>query len=236
MKISVKQAVLLGLLFVVMETALIWALGVAPPDRQQGDVQRIFYFHLGSIWPGFAAFFYVLYASIRYLRFSNRNLDWDRKALAAGEVGLAFCSIVLITGPIWAKPTWGIWWAWDARLTSMVILWMIFLGYVFLREYIDDESKRARISAVLGIIGACLVPFVYMSTRWFETQHPKPVIMGDEGSGIRDPEMTRALLLALTAFSLLAINLWSRAVETFRQESRTKDLKARLNHLEDELL
>lgn len=137
--------------------------GVAPPDSEQGDVQRIFYFHLGCIWPGFIAFFYVAYASIRYLL--TRDPEWDRRALSSGEVGLVFCSLVLITGPIWAKPVWGDWWAWDARLTSTLVLWLVFLGYTRLRDYIDDESKRPRISAVLGIIGACLVPFVYMSTR-----------------------------------------------------------------------
>ena len=232
MKLPLRSLVLWILTFVIMELALIWALGVAPADRQQGDVQRIFYFHLGSIWPGFAAFFYVLYGSARYLKV--RDLHWDRRALAAGEIGLAFCMIVLITGPIWAKPTWGVWWAWDARLTSMLVLWLIFLGYVMLRQYIDEESKRARVSAVLGILGACMVPFVYMSTRWFETQHPKPVIMGDEDSGIADPQMTVALLLALTAFSFLAVFLWRRAVELFEGEARIKAMKLKLHVLEEE--
>ncbi len=227
-----KPIFFFSIVFVVMELAIIWALGVAPPDREQGDVQRIFYFHLGSIWPGFVAFFYVLYGSVRYLR--SRDLKWDRRALASGEVGLAFCIIVLITGPIWAKPTWGVWWVWDARLTSTIVLAMIFLGYVNLRDYIDDESKRPRISAVLGIIGACMVPFVYMSTRWFETQHPQPVIAGDADSGIRSPHMLYALYLALAAFTLLYIMLWQRGRELFRAEHRIKNIKASLNLMEDE--
>ena len=173
-----KSLALFAITFIVMELAIHWALGMAPTEREQGDIQRIFYFHLGSIWPSFLAFFYVLYASIQYLR--TRDMKWDRKAYSSGEVGFYFCNIVLITGPIWAKPVWGQWWAWDARLTSMLVVWLIFGMFVVIRNYIDDESIRPRISAVLGIIGSSMVPFVYMSTRIFETQHPKPVIAGDE--------------------------------------------------------
>lgn len=222
---------LLAATWIVIELALVWALGVAPPDKLQGDVQRIFYFHLGCIWPGFLAFFYVLYASIRYL--ASRDPRWDRKAVASGEVGLVFSTLVLITGPIWAKPTWGVWWAWDARLTSMLVLWFTFLLYVNLRNYIDDEQKRPRISAVLGIIGACMVPFVYMSTRLFETQHPKPVIMGDEDSGIMDPNMSIALMLALAGFTLVYLLLWQRGKEILFADAKATELKARLNLLED---
>ncbi|CAM2068764.1 Heme exporter protein C [Sulfidibacter corallicola] len=232
MKLSIKDLLIFTLLTVTMELALIWALQIAPPDRMQGDVQRIFYFHLGSIWPGFLAFFYVMYGSARYL--AGRDLHWDRKSLASGEIGLVFCTIVLTTGPIWAKPTWGVWWSWDARLTSTVVLWLIFLGYINLRHYIDDESKRPRISAILGIVGACVVPFVYMSTRLFETQHPKPVIMGDEDSGIKDPNMTIALVLAMAAFTLLYICLWRIAVTQFQARDRLDKLKTRLSLLEDE--
>ena len=232
MKLSIKDLLIFTVLTVTMELALIWALQIAPPDRMQGDVQRIFYFHLGSIWPGFLAFFYVMYGSARYL--VGRDLHWDRKSLASGEIGLVFCTIVLTTGPIWAKPTWGVWWSWDARLTSTVVLWLIFLGYINLRHYIDDESKRPRISAILGIVGACVVPFVYMSTRLFETQHPKPVIMGDEDSGIKDPNMTIALVLAMAAFTLLYICLWRIAVTQFQAQDRLDKLKTRLSLLEDE--
>jgi len=234
MKKKSFQPVFVILLVVLMELALIWALGIAPTERQQGDVQRIFYFHLGSIWPGFLAFFFVMYNSIRYLL--SRDTIWDQKALISGQIGLTFCTIVLITGPIWAKPTWGVWWSWDARLTSMLMLWLIFLGYVMLRDYIDDESKRARLSAVLGIIGGSMVPFVYFSTRWFETQHPAPVIAGGDDSGIKDPHMIIALLLALTAFSFLYYVLWKRGMEMMRIESRCQTAKIRLNAMEEDRL
>ncbi len=225
------QGFLLGAAFVILEAALIWALGVAPPDKGQGDLQRIFYFHLGSIWPGFLAFFYVLYASIRYL--ISRDIRWDEGALASGEVGLAFSTIVLTTGPIWAKPAWGVWWVWDARLASMLVLWLIFFGYVNLREYIDDESKRPRISAVLGVIGGCMVPFVYMSTRWFKTQHPEPVIGGGEKSGIDDPNMVMALVLALVGFTLLYLLFASLGRQLHGERNRLSRLKARLHALEE---
>ena len=226
--------ILTGLFAVLMQFAIVWALQVAPPDRLQGDVQRIFYFHLGSIWPGFMAFFYVLYASTRYLL--SRDLKWDQRSLISGEVGFIFSTIVLITGPIWAKPTWGVWWSWDARLTSMLVLWMVFFVFVNLRSYIDDPSVRPRVSAVLGIVGACMVPFVYMSTRIFETQHPKPVIMGDEDSGIKDPNMTIALLLAFAAFVLLYVVLFQRGVEQRQLEDRLDDMQGRIRDLEDEIV
>ncbi len=225
------EIALLSAAFVVMELALVWGLGVAPPDKEQGNIQRIFYFHMGCIWPGFIAFFHVLYASIRYL--TSRDLSWDRKALASGEVGLVFSTLVLITGPIWAKPTWGVWWAWDARLTSMLILWFVFLIYVNLRHYIDDAQIRPRISAVLGIVGASMVPFVYMSTRIFETQHPKPVVMGDEDSGIMDPNMGIALILALAAFTLLYLLLWRIGTGIFSAGTRLEDIHSRIILLED---
>jgi len=219
------------LALITMELALVWALQIAPPDKEQGDVQRIFYFHLGSIWVSFLAFFYVFYASVRYLL--SRDLIWDARGFVSGEVGLILSTIVLVTGPIWAKPTWGVWWAWDARLSSMLILWMIFLGYTVLRYYIDSESKRAPVSAVLGIVGACMVPFVYMSTRWFETQHPKPVIAGEEGSGIGDPNMVIALVLALVAFSFLYLILCVVGSGIHNMENRAKQLSARIGYLED---
>ena len=231
MKLPLKNVILFALAFLIMELAIIWALGVAPPDKDQGQIQRIFYFHMGSIWPGFIAFFYVAYGSIRYR--ISRDDEWDRRALSSGEVGLIFCTMVLTTGPIWAKPLWGVWWSWDARLTSTLVLWIIFLIYVNLRNYIDDESKRPRISAVLGIMGAAMVPFVYFSIWLFETQHPKAVIAGGEGSGIKDPNMNYALLLALTAFTFLYIVLWKIGREIFEAEFRMKRIEAGLNLLED---
>lgn len=115
-----------------------------------------------------------------------------------------------------------------------LIMWLIFLGYVMMRDYIDDQKMRERLSAVLGIIGASMVPFVYFSTRWFEVQHPKPVVMGDAESGIKDPNMVIALLLALAAFTLLYLFLWRRGTELAEGDAKLSELRMRMNALEEE--
>jgi heme exporter protein C len=114
---------------------------------------------------------------------------------------------VLISGPLWAKPVWGIYWTWDARLTSSFVLWLIFLGYLLLRRLLESPQQRARLSAVFGIMGAVDVPIVYMSNRWWRTQHPSPVLGGGESSGL-EPAMLLSLLVCLTAFTLLFFYLW----------------------------
>lgn len=215
---------------IVMELALYWAFLGAPTEKTQGDIQRIFYFHLGSIAVSFGGFFYVLFTSIAYL--ITRDLKWDARGFIAGEAGLVLASIVLITGPIWAKPTWGVWWAWDARLSSMLILWLIFLTYSQMDEYINTPSRVAKIRAVFGIIGASMVPFVYMSTRWFETQHPKPVIAGGEDSGMA-PQMWVALLLAFAAFLLIYMIFCACGGHIRNMETKAKHLLRELHYLED---
>ena len=119
-------------------------------------------------------------------------MDW--LAVSAAEVGLAFCTVVLVTGPLWAKPVWFIWWTWDARLTSTLVLWLLYVSYLLLRTLVDEPERRALVSAVFGIFAFLDVPLVYMSIRWWRTQHPQPVIGGGEGSGL-DPQMGRVLLI-----------------------------------------
>ena len=168
------------------------ALFIAPTERSMGVVQRIFYFHVPSAWTAFVAFFIVFIANIAYL--TRRRQHWDWLAVSAAEVGLAFCTVVLVTGPLWAKPVWFIWWTWDARLTSTLVLWLLYLTYLLLRTLVDDPARRAIVSAVFGIFAFLDVPLVYMSIRWWRTQHPQPVIAGGEGSGL-DPLMWRGFLL-----------------------------------------
>jgi heme exporter protein C len=124
-------------------------------------------------------------------------------ALASAEVGVVFCTIVLITGPIWARPVWGIWWTWEARLTSTLVLWLIYVSYLMLRRFAAG-SQTPVLAAALAIFGFVDVPIVYMSIRWFRTQHPQPVIAGGEGSGL-DPVMWHAFLWNLLAFTCLGI-------------------------------
>lgn len=230
MKKRLGTLVLLFLTVLVMEIAIYWAFLGAPTEKTQGDIQRIFYFHLGSIAVSFLGFLYVLVVSVIYL--VTKNSKWDAQGLIAGEVGLLLSTIVLVTGPIWAKPTWGVWWAFDARLTSMLILWLIFLAYTQLGEYVHSASKAPTLRAVFGIVGAAMVPFVYMSTRWFETQHPKPVIAGGEDSGL-DPKMWVALLIAFCAFSLLYFLYCLCGSWIMRMESKANQLLSELRYLED---
>src|ERR1700733_11079513 len=170
------------------------ALFVAPSERTMGLIQRIFYFHVPSWWSAFVAFSIVFVSNIAYLW--TRKPKWDWLAVSAAEIGVAFVSIGLITGPIWAHPVWGIWWTWDARLTSAFVLWVLFVCYLLLRTLVDDSERRAVFSADFGIFAAVAIPFVYFSIWFFRTQHPQPVI-GDGGS--LDATMLRVLLLCWAA-------------------------------------
>ena len=188
-----------------------------PMEVTMGVVQRIFYFHLPSAAVAFLAFAVSALASVAYL--VSRKLKWDRWAVSAAEIGVVFCSVVLVTGPIWAKPVWGIWWTWDARLTATFVLWLIYVSYLVLRGFLDEPTRRATISAVFSILGFLDVPLVYMANRWWRTQHPQPVIAGGSDSGL-DPEMWLGLLQALGALLLLFVFLMNQRLqlEQARQE------------------
>ena len=180
---------------------------VAPMEATMGNVQRIFYYHLPSAWVAFLLFFVNFLASVWYL--IRRTDGADALALASAEVGVSFCTIVLLTGPIWARPIWGIWWTWDARLTSTLVLWLIYVSYLVLRHYATGGQVPV-LAAALGIFGFVDVPIVYMAIRWFRTQHPQPVIGGGQGSGL-DPAMWVAVLWNLAAFAMLAVLFaWAR--------------------------
>ncbi len=188
------------LTFLIMLTALFFVFIYAPTEKTMGVVQKIFYFHVPSGWIAFLAFFIVFLSGVIYLM--KKDKYWDIVGSSSAEVGVIFCSLVLITGPIWAKKVWGIFWTWDAKLTSAVVLWLIYISYILLRKYVIDESKRANLSAVVGILGFIDVPLVYMSTRWWRTQHPQPVIGGGENSGL-EPKMLLTFFICLIAFTLL---------------------------------
>lgn len=205
----------------VIVIALYMAFIYAPTERTMGMIQRIFYFHVASAWLSFFAFFVVFVASIVFLVKKTRY--WDIMGYASAKIGVIFCTLVLITGPIWAKPVWGIWWTWDVRLTSTFVLWLIYIAYLMLRAYLPDPIKRGTLSAVLGIIGFLDVPFVYLSIRWWRTQHPQPVIAGGEGSGLA-PEMLAALLVSIAAFTLMYVFF-------MRQTMRLEKIQDEIDHL-----
>jgi heme exporter protein C len=186
---------------------MIWgyyqAIYVAPDDAMQGYVFRIIYYHVPSATVAFSFFAVSLAGSIGYLAYrrsnANRAQIADAWALAGAEVGVIFCTVVLATGPLWGRRAWGIWWTWDARLTTTLVLWLIYVSYLLLRRFAAGPQMQT-LASVLGIFGALDVPIVYMSNRWWRTQHPAPVFGGDEGSGMKDPAMVHALLWNMLAW------------------------------------
>ena len=214
----------LSIAFVVLTLALLGnstyqALVVAPTEQTMGEVQRIFYYHAPTAWVAGLCFFVNFLASVVYLW--NRSQSADALAAGSAEVGVVFCTIVLITGPIWARPVWGIWWTWEARLTSTLVLWLIYVSYLVLRRFATGGQTPV-LAAALAIFGFVDVPIVYMSIRWFRTQHPQPVIAGGEGSGL-DPAMWHAFLWNLVAFTCIGICF---IVARYRLQRMENDVEA----------
>ena len=180
------------------------AWGYTPIEARQGVAQKIFYLHVPSAWSALFAFSLVGIVSALYLWLNDPRLD--RFAAASAEVGLAFSAVMLTTGPIWAKPIWGTWWTWDARLTLTLFLFFLFIGYLALRAALQDPGERARFSAVVGILGLLLVPFIHLSVYLFRTLHPQPVVLKPSRPSL-PPEMLRTLLLSGAVFLLLYVGL-----------------------------
>lgn len=183
--------------------AYIRAIFFTPFDALQGPVQKIFYVHVASGFVGlYLGFGLVFVASVLYLWLRDPKLD--RVASSSAEVGFVFTSVVLITGPLWGRPVWGTYWTWDAKLTLTLFLWFIFAGYIILRGAIDDSEMRARFSAVLGILGALLVPFIHLSVYFFRTLHPMPVLLKPSA-----PSISREMLITISAWLCAFILLYA---------------------------
>lgn len=176
------------------------AIYFTPVEALQGPAQKILYLHAPAAWVAFLAFGLVAVASVLYLWLRDPKLD--RVAASSAEVGLMFTTVFLMMGPLWAKPIWGAFWTWDARLTLSLFLWFIYAGYIILRGAIEDREVRARYSAVLGILGAMLIPFIHMSVYIFRTLHPMPVLLKPSAPSM-PPEMTTTLVASFFAFTLL---------------------------------
>jgi len=190
----------------LLSIALYAALAWDPTEQTMGNVQRIFYYHVSSAWTAFLLFSVNFVSSIVYL--VKRNEKTDILALVSAEVGVVFCTVVLVTGPIWARPVWGIWWdPADIRLNSTLALWLIYISYLILRRF-STSSRIGVIAAVWGIFGALDVPFVFFSIWFFRTQHPSPVIAK---GGYLDPKMWLVVLINWAAFMCLAwLVCWTR--------------------------
>ena len=198
----------IDLLFLVavlaIAAALVRVIYYTPFEAVQGPAQKIFYLHLPAALDAFMAFGVVALAGIGYLWLGDLRLD--RAAESSAEVGVVFTTVVLVTGPIWARPVWGTWWTWDARLTLTLFLWFIYVSYFVLRGAIDDRSLRARYSAVLGILGSLLIPFIHLSVYLFRTLHPRPIVIKPSAPSL-PPEMLTTLIISFIAFTLFYLAL-----------------------------
>jgi len=185
-----------------------------PTDAETGIIQRIFYIHVPLAWIAFFAFFITLIGSIMFLW--KRDFKWDRLASASAEIGFLFITLMLISGCIWAKPVWGVWWVWTARLTMSLVLWFIYAAYFIIRAYISEPGQRARFAAVVGIIGFLNIPLVFAAVELWTTQHPGMIIF----EGGLTTEMKLTLIVGLVAYTVLyALLLKDRFVlKNFKNE------------------
>ncbi|MGH9375539.1 MAG: cytochrome c biogenesis protein CcsA [Terriglobia bacterium] len=222
-KSSMLAHAVLTAVWIVLALYLIFIY--APTDVNQGNVYRIMYVHISSGWTAFLGYFLVFLGSVWYL--AKRSQTADDVAHAAGEVGFVFCSCILITGSLWAKPIWGIWWTWDARLTLSFVLWLLFVGYLLVRSFSLNPGRAALLSAVVGIVGFVDVPLDYMAIRWWRTQHPQPVIMGGPNSGLA-PSMLLTLLVSWGAFLCLFFFLLRYRVSLIRAQRELSLLRREL--------
>jgi heme exporter protein C len=213
MKKLIFALILLGVA-ALMAWGFYQAMYAAPTEATMGDVQRIFYYHVPSAMLCYLFFSINFVASILVLAWQRtqpqRALAADAWALAGAEVGVVFCTIPLVTGPLWAKPVWGIWWTWDARLTTTLVLWLIYVSYLLVRRFAAG-SQMQTLAAVLSIFGALDMPINYLANRLWRTQHPAPVFGGDPDSGIKDPHM-----LAAFGWNVLAWGVWGLLVLAIR--------------------
>jgi heme exporter protein C len=202
-----------------MVAALCMVFVYVPTEKESGIVQRIFYFHVPVAWVSFLAFFITFIASIFYLW--KRTTRWDAIGCASAEIGVIFTTLVLITGPIWAKPAWGIWWTWDARLTTSLVLWLIYIGYLLVRSLATDSARGARYGAVIGIVGFIDVPIVFATVNLWRTQHPTTIIF----EGGLETSMLITLLVCLAAFTVLYVIMVIQSTSLKIMEAEIKRLK-----------
>jgi heme exporter protein C len=222
-RFPVISMALLALTFVGMMISIWMVFIYAPTDAIQGDAQRIFYFHLPSAIIGMLAFAIVAVGGVVYLW--KKDERWDWAARAAAEVGAVFLTFALITGSIWGRTTWGTWWTWDARLTTTLILWFIYIGYLMLRSYMGRSEAGARAGAVLAIIGLIDIPIIYESVNWWRTLHPQAVLPIGSSPQL-PPEMLLTLLVSFVTFTLLFSLLLMQLYQLEKMQTLAQRLRA----------
>ncbi len=220
--IGIISVLMIAVLAAVFGDTVVFSFSsYVPTESSMGIVQRIFYFHVPSALTAFLAFFVAFVASIGYM--VTRRLTWDNVALASVEIGVTFCTMVIVTVPLWARPVWGSWWPWEPRLTTTLILWMLYIVYLLLRTYSENREQQARFCAVMGIIAFLDVPIVYFSVKWWRGVHP--IVFGSGGGGIA-PRMSHAFLGALLTFFLLYALLLIQRTRLARMEDEFEKLLA----------
>jgi heme exporter protein C len=221
-----RASALLGpVAFAAVAAAQALGFATSPPDRDMGHLQKIMYVHVPAAWSAFLCFFIVFVASLHYLWLRRERSDL--LAASAAEVGTVFTALTLVLGSIWGRPTWGIWWTWDARLTSTAVLLVIFVGYLALRAFAEDPDQRARWSAAVGVLGALNVPIVYMSVKWWRTLHQT-----QSSPSTVDPAYALGLRANAIAFLLVLVYLVRRRYQTAvaeRDAERRRDDAALLD-------
>lgn len=193
------------------------SLAVAPPDAEQGDLQRLMYVHVPAAWLAYLSFSVVFVSSIAYLR--TRRTRWDRLAAASAEVGVLFTALTIALGMVWGKPVWGVWWTWDPRLTTTAVLLLIYLGYLAVRRLPESPARRGRWAAVVGIVGFVNVPIVHLSVTWWRSLHQEPTVFRAGGPSL-DPAMLWTLILSVAAFTLAYAYLVTLRLRVGRLEER----------------
>lgn len=205
---------------VAMAVTLFLVFLVAPREAVMGDIQRIFYYHVSAAWTGYLALLVAFLASLLYLL--RRERRWDRLALSSVEIGLIFVTEGIITGSIWAKAAWGVWWTWEPRLTTSAVLWLVYASYLTLRQATEEEGRQARFAAVYGVLGFVAVPINFMAIRWWRTVHPLVLA----GTGVHlATSMLAILLLCVAAFTLLYFTLLSYRLRLQRMGEQIQQLR-----------
>jgi heme exporter protein C len=224
-----------GIILTVASAALVLTgLGLAflwaPHEITMKEVQRIFYFHVAVDWVGFLAFFVTLVASVAYLRSHDRK--WDIVAMSSVEIGALFLTMGAVSGSLWARPAWNTWWTWDARLTTVAITWLVYVAYLMLRSAIDDPQRRARFSAVYGIVGFVTVPLTFASIFFLRTIHPAlfAASAAAQGSmqfetGLASAKMGMTLTFCVTAFTVLYVTLLRARIKVEQMADRVARLQ-----------
>ncbi len=211
---------------ILLAVDLYLIFAVAPTDANLGNVQRALYIHVPIAVISLVAFVAVFIGSVMYLR--NRNSRWDNMAVAAGEVGFVFVSLALITGVLWAKPVWNVWWTWEPRLTLTLVLWLIYAGYLMVRAFTPNRSRAAVLSAVVGIIGSVDAFIVYFAVQWWRSIHPPQVVGPLAESGSLSGTMNAVLLVSSIAFVFLTVWLVLERMATLGAEDRLGSIRFNL--------